>query len=247
VTLPDRRDMLRYLAATAALEILDARSSIAQPGQMGRVRGDHGHSAAADRAVSIPFTHNGRRGSVAVTYGVTDDPRVAGFDILPGMRFDVAQCRGYPSMRGVIDSYEGEGYRTICGWIQIVTGVRTASGKPSDTLISVDTLPAMGDIPVPFASMGNLPQMFDAPCRNLNDYDELHWTADTFLTTVPIRSRDEDIHRLLGFRWGYTENADPARHPVAPLPLIVTGAEAWNALLPNLRKDYPSWRFAPAA
>jgi len=104
----------------------------------------------------------------------------------------------------------------------------------------------MGDIPVPFASVGNLPQMFDAPCRNLNGYDRLHWTADTFLTTVPIRSRAEDIQRLLGFRWGYTENADPASHPVARLPFAVTGPDAWNALLPTVSKDYPSWRFARA-
>jgi hypothetical protein len=124
--------------------------------------------------------------------------------------------------------------------------MRTGGGKPAETSISVDTLPAMGDIPVPFASMGNLPQMFDAPCHNLNGYGQLHWTADTFLTTVPIRSREEDIRRLLGFQWGYTENADPARHPVARLPFAVTGPEAWNALLPVLRKDYPSWRFAPA-
>ena len=245
MTLPSRRDALRYLAAAAALEILDARASITEPVQRGGKTGERGRSPISDRAMHIPFEHNGRRGTVAVTYGVTGDPRVSGFDILPGMKFDVAQCRGYPTIAGVIDSYEGTGYRTLCGWIQIVTGVRTASGKPSETSISVDMLPAMGGIPMPFMSMGNLPQMFDAPCRNLNGYDSLHWTADTFLTTVPIRSRDESIHRLLGFRWGYTENADTVHHPVMPLPLTVTTAQEWNALLPTLRKDYASWQFAP--
>ena len=246
MTLHDRRDVLRYLVAAAALEVLDARASTAEPGQVGRTQAGPGRFEAPDNAVRIPFTHFGRRGIVAVTYGATDDPQVAGFDILPGMRFDIAQCRGYPTMAAVIESYEGKGYRTICGWIQIVTGVRTGGGKPLETLIEVDTLPAMGDIPVPFASMGNLPQMFDAPCHNLNGYDQLHWTADTFLTTIPIRSREEDIRRLLGFRWGYTESADPARHPVARLPFAVTGPEAWNALLPTLRKDYSTWRFVPA-
>jgi hypothetical protein len=182
-----------------------------------------------------------------VAYGATDDPIVSGFDALPGMNFDLAQCRGYPTMRGVIDSYDGTGYRTLFGWIQIVTGVRTASGKPTDIDVSVDRLPAMEGIATPFASVGNLPQMFDAPCRNLNGYDSLHWTADTFLTTVPIRTRDEEIQRLLGFRWGYTEDADTVRHPVATLPLTVTTAQEWNVLLPLLRKDYPSWRFAQAA
>jgi hypothetical protein len=247
LTLPSRRDALRYLAAAAALDILDARVTIAEAIQVGGKAAERGHSPAPDGAVQIPFEHYGRRGRVAVTYGVTDDPRASGFDILPGVKSDVMQCRGYPTIRGVIDSFEGTGYRTICGWIQIVTGVRTASGKPPVTSVSVDTLPAMEGIPMPFASMGNLPQMFDAPCRNLDGYDSLHWTADTFLTTLPIRSRTEDIHRLLGFRWGYTENADPVQHPTAPLPLTVTTAQAWNALLPTLRKDYPSWRFAPAA
>jgi len=37
------------------------------------------------------------------------------------------------------------------------------------------------------------------------------------------------------------------RHPVATLPLTVTTAQEWNALLPALRKDYPGWRFAQAA
>ena len=195
----------------------------------------------------IPFEHNGRRGAVAVTYGVTEDPGVSGFDALPGMDFDLTQCRGYPTMRGVIDSYEGTGYRTLFGWIQIVTGVRTASGKPTDTNVSIDKLPAMQDVATPFASMGNLPQIFDAPCRNLNGYESLHWTADTFLTTVPIRTRDEEIHRLLGFRWGYTENADSVHHPVARLPLTVTTPQEWNALLPILRKNYPGWQFAQSA
>ena len=247
MTLPNRRDALRYLAAAAALDILDAHVSIAEPLQPTGKAGERRHSSASDRAVQIPFEHNGRRGAVAVTYGVTDDPRASGFDILPGMKFDVAQCRGYPTIHGVIDSFEGTGYRTLCGWIQIITGVRTGGGKPPETSISVDKLPAMDGIAIPFMSVGNLPQMFDAPCRNLDGYDSLHWTADTFLTTVPIRSRDESINRLLGFRWGYTENADPARHPVTRLPLTVTTAREWNSLLPALRKEYPGWRFAQGA
>jgi hypothetical protein len=109
VTRLDRRDVLRSLAAAVALEVLDARASTAEPRQPGRTRVGHGHFAASDSAVRIPFTHFGRRGTVAVTYGATDDPRVAGFDILPGMRFDVAQCRGYPTMGAVIERYEGAG------------------------------------------------------------------------------------------------------------------------------------------
>jgi hypothetical protein len=239
--------MLRCLTASAALELLDSGVSAVSRLSTGTKGAAGLRAGVLDSPVRVPFTHYGHRGTVAVTYGATEDPRVSGFDILPAMRFDITQCRGYPTMHAVIESYEGQGYRTICGWIQVVTGLRTGGGKPAETAVSVDVLPALGDVPMPFASIGNLPQMFDAPCHNLNGYEQLHWTADTFLATVPIRSRGEEIHRLLGFRWGYTENADPARHPVTRLPFAVTGPDAWNALLPQLRKEYSTWRFAQAA
>ena len=221
----DRRDVLRYLGLYAARPYVPAPWFRDQ--------------------TAIPFVLHGRHGQVAVSYGVTEDPVRSGFDIIPGLRFDAKACRGYPTMHATIERFEGEGYRTICGWIQVVTGVRSGGGKPSETAVSVDILPAMSDVPSPWASMGNLPQMFDAPCRNLNGYDQLHWIADTFLTTVPVRTRDEPIERLLGFRWGYDEYADPARPPIR-LPFAVTGADAWNALIPRMQKDYPSWRFASA-
>jgi hypothetical protein len=68
--------------------------------------------------------------------------------------------------------------------------------------------------------------------------------ADSFLTTVPMRSRDEDIRRLAGFRWGYIEYEPSAGRPVSTLPLTVTDASAWNDLLPFLRKTFTRWRFA---
>jgi hypothetical protein len=60
---------------------------------------------------------------------------------------------------------------------------------------------------------------------------------------VPVRSRDEEIQRLLGFRWGYNEYADPTRQPVSLHPLEVTGPEAWANVVPVLRKEFPNWRF----
>ena len=188
MALPTRRDALRYLAASAALEIFGAHQSIAEPIRFGQASRARTLSPAADRVLHVPFEHSGRRGAVAVTYGVTEDPSVSGFDALPGMNFDLTQCRGYPAMRGVIDSYAGTGYRTLFGWIQIVTGVRTASGKRADTNVSIDKLQAMQDIATPFRVHGQLAADIQCACRNLNGYDALHWTADTFLTTVPIRS-----------------------------------------------------------
>ena len=187
---------------------------------------------------------------MAVTYGVTEDPVAAGFDVVPNLPFDIALCRGYPNIRGVIESYGGSGYRGLCGWIQVVTGKRYRAGSEdeasADTSIDVDKLPSIGGLDVPFAVFGYLPEWFDAPCRNLNGYARLRWTADTFLTTIPLRSRKEGIQRLAGFRWGYVEY-DPATHrSVSPLPVEITGGDAWNVLLPFLRKASPGWRFAAA-
>lgn len=205
---------------------------------------------AESRPTFIPFTLAERSGRLAVTYGVTEDPVAAGFDVVPGIPFDIKLCRGYPNIHAVIDTYGGSGYRGFCGWIQVITGKRYRAvddnKPPAQVEVDIDRLPAVADIDMPFAALGHLPEWFDAPCRNLNGYKRLHWTADTFLTTIPIRSRKESIRRLAGFRWGYAEY-DPAAHrPVAPLPLEVTDREAWNGLLPFLRKASPGWRFTAA-
>ena len=111
---------------------------------------------------------------------------------------------------------------------------------------SVDVAPAMSETGLPFAVFGILPSFFDAPCRNLGENMALRWAADTFLTTVPLRSRDEEISRLLGFRWGYYEYAPALEKAVTLLPLEATGAQAWNNHLVFLSREYAAWRFRQA-
>ena len=49
-----------------------------------------------------------------------------------------------------------------------------------------------------------------SPRRNVpGPHARLLWTADTFLTTVPARSREEGIAWLLGFRWGSRGDGHP--------------------------------------
>jgi hypothetical protein len=200
----------------------------------------------------IPFVLAGREGHVAVYYGPDDDPVKAGFDHIPGIHFPLDLCLGYPVMQVEIESYAGFGYRTLCGWIQIVTREErsvTADGEPTDVRrsCSIDVIPSMRGLGMPFATFGELPLFFDAPCRNLGDSTELTWTADTFLTTVPVRSsQKEKISRLLGFRWGYQEYDNPTERPVTLLPLVVTDAQAWNDHLPFLRQEFSDWRFEEA-
>jgi hypothetical protein len=100
---------------------------------------------------------------------------------------------------------------------------------------------------MPFVTLGNLPSFFDAPCCNLGDSTELTWIADTFLTTVPVRStQNERISRLLGFRWGYQEYDNPTERPVTLLPLEITDAQTWKDHLPFLRQEFDDWRFGEA-
>lgn len=197
----------------------------------------------------IPFNLKGVNGTVSVYYGVNDDPVKVGFDALPGIRFNIDLCHGYPIIHARIEDYEGSGYRMFCGWIQIVTSVyvdaRDSQNARSETFVSADVAPAFDANDMPFATYGYLPQLFDAPCCNLGDHTALRWTADTFLTTVNVRSRDEEISWLSGFRWGYVENDIPGEKPI-PLPLEITDEQVWNHHVTYLRKQYSQWSFKSA-
>ena len=199
---------------------------------------------------TMPFILAGCEGHIAVYYGPNDNAVKAGFDAIPGISFPINLCQGYPVMEARIESYAGSGYRMLCGWIQIITRecLATPGQKQTDARrsCSIDVVPALNDLQLPFAAFGLLPSFFDAPCRNLGDNAELTWIADTFLTTVPVRSRDEEITRLAGFRWGYREYASSVGKPVTLLPLEVTDAQAWNAHLPFLQKEFGDWRFREA-
>jgi hypothetical protein len=198
-------------------------------------------------AAQIPFRLNGYDGTAAVFYGMNDDPRKAGFDMIPGLNFNVDICRGYPLMHARIEKYAASGYRTACAWIQIVTNSRvrsTVQGEMDiEKSVSIDIAPAMSEAGIPFASFGNYPQIFDAPCYNLGSDAELKWVADTFLTTLPMRSKTEEIRWLLGFRWGYIEYENPEENPVVLLPLAVTDPSIWNNHLDFLRNECGGWKF----
>ena len=246
----DRRNVLKGLGASSLLGLAGRRPAGAR-GNAEPMRAPSAPSGAKrdDLPVrSIPFTLFGRRGQLAVRYGVTVDPEALGFDVIPGLGLHPEACRGYPTIHATLEHYRGAGYRTLCGWIQVITAERHRAGIAAaaspDTSIAVDQFPSMVGIDMPFAIAGFLPELFDAPCGNLNGYDRLRWTADTFLTTVPLRSRTEPIHRLAGVRWGYISDTTHKDRPVSPLPLEVTGGQAWNALLPLLRTRFPDWRFA---
>ncbi len=200
-------------------------------------------------AITIPFHLCGSNGVAAVYYGVDDDPVKAGLNSLPGLNFDIDRCRGFPVMHARIQDFQGSGYRGLCGWIQIITSDYWDSPKkesdPTEHVSSMDVVPAMLNSDLPFASFGYFPQLFDAPCLNLGGYAHLRWTADTFLATVPARSREEEITWCLGFRWGYMEDNLPGHKP-SLLPLERTDALIWNSHIPFLQKENQHWSFKQA-
>jgi hypothetical protein len=195
----------------------------------------------------IPFTLNDRSGRVAVGYGPGQDPVQAGFDALPGINLPLERCLGYPVMHAQIDQYDGSGYRTLCGWIQIVTRECYAKGDTErENLLrsrSVDLAPSMHGMGIPWVTYGTLPSIFDAPCLNLGGNAELTWTADTFLTTLPLHSREEPIDWLLGFRWGYREYDPASGRPIELLSLQITDGQIRNHHLEFLRREFATWRF----
>ena len=245
-----RRDLLKYLGFSGVFAPMLARAADAglRSHRLETGARSADPSARGTHRTLIPFRLYGKTGRIAVTYGVTVDPAAVGFDVIPNLGVNDMLCRGYPTVHALIERYAGTGYRRLCGWIQVVSDeyYRTGDGDaaPAERSVSVDKLPSMQHADMPFADFGTPSEFFDAPCGNLNGYARLRWTAHSFLTTVPIRSRDENIRRLAGFRWGYISHDISARRAVRPLPLAATGARAWNDLLPVLRKTFPNWRFA---
>ena len=199
-------------------------------------------------AMVIPFKLHKHDGRVVIYYGKNDDPVKVGFDIIPNLNFDINLCLGFPVMHARIDNYSGSGYRLLFGWIQIITDEfyrSSEKGKKEkfEKQKSVDMVPSMHKKGIPFISFGFLPELFDSPCHNIGNNTKLRWVADTFLTTVPMRSDEEKIFHLAGFRWGYIEYDDPKQNPPSILPLQAIGKDVWNSHLPLLRKQFKKWKF----
>jgi hypothetical protein len=193
---------------------------------------------------SIPFKLNGFEGQIMVSYGKNNDPKLSGYDYLVELglekEFDLSQCIGFPIMQAKL-SYASGGYRALFGWIQVVTIV--TNGQNQKTELIHDKYPSFQDIDFPFCSFGFLPSIYDAPATwNPNKRKNSTWTADTFLTTFPILSREnEKIQWICGFKWGYYFDNDPTLPKL--IPLSVTDGDSWNKKLPFLKEQTKTWRF----
>jgi hypothetical protein len=113
-----------------------------------------------DPVLVLPFTCRGGTGSVDVSYGVTADPVAVGFDLVAS-GFDEERFRGFPVIRAGV-SFDGDGYRAVLGWLQVVSTRIAASGE-ADVVVGLPPMLAGADSPL--AGFGYLPTLFDAPAN----------------------------------------------------------------------------------
>jgi hypothetical protein len=166
---------------------------------------------------------------------VNRDPIRWGFDLLH-LPFDISATIGFPVFESRV-SYNGEGYRAMMGWIQLVT-VRDALTGHEDTF--ADQYPILSQSDTPFVELGPAPTWFDAPGPNPPRANET-WTAYTFLVICPDVGRTRRVAALLGVRWGYML----VRGRASPLALESVAAADWDRLAPVLHARYSTWEFLP--
>jgi len=114
----------------------------------------------------IPFEHLGRKGMVLVECLQNPGSEQSGFDSLKATcNFDIDLCKLYPTANAKIESYDGDGYRKLMGWIQFVTRHDTLNSVTRTSTI-VDVVGELG-ARNPYFTIGYPPEMYDAPMWNL--------------------------------------------------------------------------------
>ncbi|MGC0417609.1 hypothetical protein [Embleya sp. AB8] len=175
----------------------------------------------------LPFTREGKSGSVRVAVERVDDPAAVG---------QTEEARDFPCLTARID-FPGRGYGALFGWVQLV---RSTDGASDGAGFEMDPFPLFAAARSPYCYFGLAPTLFDSPARF--DRKPLSWLAHTFLAWTPMAERVEPhVVPLVGFSWGF-EIDDGERIGIrAALPLA---ADAWAEHLPLLRAEHPGWTFA---
>ena len=190
----------------------------------------HAYAVHFEQVLHIPFELHGHDGVVAVEYGTNSDPVATGHDLF-AIGYDRQSFLGFPVMQCRL-TYSGTGYRSLCGWIQIVTRSEVTGGEDR----TVDVLPCLAPSDSPMCFVGYLPTFFDAPANP--HHPDGRWLAETFLTQFDPRL--PRVRAVAAVAWGYDLLGGHPR-PLAPerLPL-----KAWNRRRSFLTQEYPRWTFA---
>jgi hypothetical protein len=171
--------------------------------------------------VQIPFQLHALPGRVDVAVEANRDPVALGCP---------PYAEGFPVCSATVD-YEGGGYRSALGWIQLV---RSTDGAARGQLFELDPFEPLGRTPHPFCWFGFSPTLFDAPSRPVRA--PMDWTAHSFLAFV---AAERLVRPLLGFSWGFAIRDGSI---VLDTPAFLE-AEAWAAHLPMLEDGHSEWTF----
>lgn len=194
----------------------------------------------------IPFVLNSKKGFVEVEYSKNESASESGFDLFESLGFDSKRCIGYPTIKASIQDYEGSGYYTASGWIQMISNQLFADEydvNPVNELIELDVNPTFEALGVPFFALGYPAVLYDAPCDNLRGYVKSRWRAQTFMVTHPSRINNDTIEYILGFEWGYDEIDKNNHRHVIMTSLKKCSIEDWRRHLPLLKEKCPEWNF----
>ncbi|EST30517.1 hypothetical protein N566_21170 [Streptomycetaceae bacterium MP113-05] len=177
----------------------------------------------------LPFTHDGRSGTVTVSLEQHDDPATVGKG---------PEAYGFPACTATVE-HPARGYRAMFGWVQLVRSTDNTTGGAG---FDLDPFCLFEDAPSPYAFFGNEPTLFDAPSRDTRA--PLTWLAHSFLAWTPM---DEEVRRVLplaAFSWGF--GIDPNGHILLQPPQALAPSD-WNGHLHLLRASHPAWTFDPWA
>lgn len=180
----------------------------------------------------LAFFVRGHSGKVNINYRINKEPSLWGFSEL-ALPFSMEVAKNFPVCEATI-SYNGKGYHSMFGWIQIIDmGIKDSLQRSS----FVDVGALFKEIDMPFFSFGNLPILFDAPC--IKDVENMSWTAQSFLVTIGDVMMTKDIYYVTGFEWGYDIiDGLPQVKPIKKL-----NRDDWNAKTSFLKKKYDNWNF----
>ncbi|MDN5853058.1 MAG: hypothetical protein L0K86_09470 [Actinomycetia bacterium] len=173
--------------------------------------------------MELHFRRDDVSGSVAVDVQGNTNPAKLGCD---------AASLGLPVCTASVETV-AEGYRAMCGWIQVVCSTDNSTGGKG---FDMDPFAPSGT-DSPYAFYGLAPTLFDAPSRD--NRDDLDWLAHAFLAHTPLGTTQ--VEAAAGFSWGFRFRAQKVQI-IAPSPLDHTD---WAAHLRLFTAEYPGWTFPP--
>lgn len=186
------------------------------------------------------FRFQGRGGHLAIDHRVNDDIAESGFDMFNRAEFEPEAALGYPTMHAWVERFDGSGYRTATAFIQWIDAHRDdhQGRRIEDRELDVTNACRQGGLP--FFAWGYPAALYDAPAQNMRGAISMRWQATTWFVTIPARWTNHQVQPLLGFQWGYQEDASG----VELLPLTDLSLTDWERDNEWLRDQCPQLRFA---